>query len=52
MGNANFGLLAAQLAGSIPGIVLGWRLSVDVNPAYVRLAHAVMLAVIRVKIAK
>jgi omega-6 fatty acid desaturase (delta-12 desaturase) len=43
MGNVNFLLLASLLAGSIPGIVLGSRLSIRVNSAYVRNAIAVML---------
>lgn len=46
MGNVNFALLASLLAGSIPGIVLGSRLSIKGNSAYVRSAIAMMLAVV------
>jgi len=46
LGNVNFGLLGALLLGSIPGIILGSRLSIKVNSTYVRNAIAVMLALI------
>lgn len=50
LGNVDFGLLSALLAGSIPGIILGARLSVRVDRAYVRTAIAVMLAVVGAKL--
>jgi len=50
LGNVDFGLLGALLVGSIPGIILGSRLSINVNKVYVRNAIAVMLAVVGVKL--
>ena len=44
LGNVNFSLLAILLVGSIPGIILGSRLSIGVNRVHVRNAIAVMLA--------
>ena len=44
LGNVDFSLLASLLVGSIPGIILGSRLSINVNSVYVRNAIAVMLA--------
>jgi uncharacterized protein len=46
LGNVDFGLLGALLLGSIPGIVLGSRLSVKVNTAHVRTAIALALALV------
>ena len=46
LGNVNFELLGSLLVGSIPGIILGSRLSIRVNPAWVRTAIAIMLAVV------
>jgi hypothetical protein len=46
LGNVDVSLLGALLLGSIPGIVLGSRLSVRVNSLYVRNAIALMLAVV------
>jgi len=46
LGNVDFGLLGGLLVGSIPGIILGSRLSIKVNSVYVRNAIAVMLAVV------
>jgi len=46
LGNVDLGLLGSLLAGSIPGIILGSRLSIGVNRTYVRNAIAVMLAVV------
>jgi hypothetical protein len=46
IGNVDFTLLGSLLLGSIPGIVLGSRLSVRANHAYVRKGIAVMLAVV------
>jgi uncharacterized protein len=46
LGNVNFGLLGALLLGSIPGIILGSRLSISVNRVYVRNAIAVTLALV------
>ena len=46
LGNVDFALLGSLLVGSIPGIVVGSRLSVRVNQKYVRNAIAVMLAVV------
>ena len=50
LGNVDAGLLGALLLGSILGIILGSRLSTRVDPAYVRIAIAVMLAAIGGKI--
>ena len=50
LGNVDAALLGALLIGSIPGIILGSRLSTRVDPAYVRIAIAVMLAAIGGKI--
>jgi uncharacterized membrane protein YfcA len=44
LGNVDFSLLASLLVGSIPGIILGSRLSINVNRVYVRNGIAVMLA--------
>jgi uncharacterized protein len=46
LGNVDFGLLGALLLGSVPGIILGSRLSVKVDRAYVRNAIAIMLALV------
>jgi uncharacterized membrane protein YfcA len=46
LGNVDFGLLGALLVGSIPGIILGSRMSQAVNPTWVRNGIAVMLAFI------
>ena len=46
LGNVDFGLLGALLVGSIPGIILGSRLSTTARRVYVRNAIAVMLAVV------
>jgi uncharacterized membrane protein YfcA len=46
LGNVDMSLLGALLLGSIPGIVLGSRLSVKVNSVHVRNAIALMLAVV------
>ena len=43
LGNVDFSLLASLLAGSIPGIILGSRLSLNVNRVHVRNGIAVML---------
>ena len=45
LGNVDFALLGSLLLGSIPGIVVGSRLSVRINRTYVRNAIAVTLAV-------
>ena len=44
LGNVNFVLLGSLLIGSIPGIILGSRLSIKANSVNVRRAIAVMLA--------
>jgi len=44
LGNVDFSLLASLLLGSIPGIILGSRLSINVDRIHVRNAIAVMLA--------
>lgn len=44
MGNVDFGLLGSLLLGSIPGIILGSRLTSNAHHGYVRGAVAVMLA--------
>jgi uncharacterized membrane protein YfcA len=46
LGNVDFGLLGALLAGSIPGIILGSRLSIRVDRVYVRMGIAIMLIVV------
>jgi len=46
LGNINFPLLGSLLLGSIPGIVLGSRLSIKVDHGYVRTAIALMLAIV------
>ena len=46
LGNVDFTLLGALLIGSIPGIILGSRLSIGVSGVHVRHAIAVMLAVV------
>jgi uncharacterized protein len=46
LGNVDFALLGTLLVGSIPGIILGSRLSVRANHKYVRNAIAVMLAIV------
>lgn len=46
LGNVDFGLLGTLLIGSIPGIILGSRLSISVNSIYVRNAIALMLAAV------
>ena len=43
LGNVDFGLLGSLLLGSIPGIVIGSRLSTRLNHNYVRSAVALML---------
>ena len=50
LGNVNLGLLASLLVGSIPGIIIGSRLSLRVSGVYVRNAIAVMLAVVGVRL--
>jgi len=44
LGNVDFALLGSLLVGSIPGIILGSRLTAKANHTYVRGAVAVMLA--------
>lgn len=44
LGNVDLQLLGGLLLGSIPGIILGSRLSIKVDGAYVRVAIAVVLA--------
>ncbi len=46
LGNVDFSLLGALLIGSIPGIILGSRFSINASGVYVRHAIAVMLAVV------
>jgi uncharacterized membrane protein YfcA len=46
LGNVDFHLLGALLVGSIPGIILGSRLSTTISRHYVRNAIAVMLAIV------
>jgi uncharacterized protein len=46
LGNVDFRLLAALLVGSIPGIIIGSRLTLRVDHRYVRIAIALMLAVV------
>lgn len=43
MGNVDFALLASLLVGSIPGIVIGSRLTSRVNATFLRVALAAML---------
>jgi hypothetical protein len=50
LGNVDFALLGSLLLGSIPGIILGSRLSIKVNHVYVRNAIALMLAVVAGKL--
>ena len=50
LGNVDFGLLRTLLIGSIPGIIVGSRLSGGVNPVYVRRAIAITLATVGAKI--
>jgi uncharacterized membrane protein YfcA len=44
LGNVDFSLLGALLVGSIPGIIIGSRLSSNASGVYVRNAIAAMLA--------
>jgi uncharacterized membrane protein YfcA len=46
LGNVDFGLLGTLLVGSVPGIVIGSRLTLRVDQRYVRIAIAVVLAVV------
>jgi uncharacterized membrane protein YfcA len=46
LGNVDFHLLGTLLVGSIPGIILGSRLSTTISRHYVRNAIAVMLAIV------
>jgi len=46
LGNVDFALLGSLLLGSIPGIVLGSRLTARINHNYVRSAIAIMLALV------
>jgi hypothetical protein len=46
LGNADFSLLGPLLVGSIPGVIIGSRLSIKANHGYVRNAIAVMLALV------
>lgn len=46
LGNVDLGLLGALLLGSVPGIILGSRMSIKVNGVYVRRAIAVTLALV------
>lgn len=50
LGNVNFALLASLLAGSIPGIMIGSRLSTNVNSVHIRRAIAVVLAFVGGKV--
>ncbi len=50
LGNVNFGMLGMLLIGSIPGIIVGSRLSTRLNPKHVRSAIAIILAVIGAKL--
>ena len=50
LGNTNFALLGSLLLGSVPGIIIGSRLSIKVDHGYVRNAIAVMLAVVGAKL--
>ena len=46
LGNVDFSLLGPLLVGSIPGVIIGSRLSIKANHGYVRSAIAVMLAIV------
>jgi uncharacterized protein len=46
LGNVDFRLLGSLLVGSVPGIVIGSRLTLRVDQRYVRIAIAVVLAVV------
>jgi uncharacterized membrane protein YfcA len=50
LGNVNFSLLGALLAGSVPGVIIGSRLTLRVNDRYVRIAIAVLLGVVGVRL--
>jgi uncharacterized membrane protein YfcA len=50
LGNVDLRLLGALLVGSIPGIILGSRLSIRMNSVYVRNAIAVALALVGSKL--
>jgi len=50
LGNVDFQLLGALLLGSIPGIILGSRMSTTASRVYVRNAIAVMLAFVGVRL--
>lgn len=46
LGNVDFRLLGSLLVGSIPGIIIGSRLTLRVNQRYVRTAIALVLAIV------
>ena len=46
LGNVDFRLLVSLLVGSVPGVIIGSRLTVRVDQRYVRSAIAVVLAVV------
>lgn len=46
LGNVDFPLLGSLLIGSLPGVLLGSRLSVKANHTYLRSGIAVMLAIV------
>ena len=46
LGNVDFRLLGTLLIGSVPGIIIGSRLTLRANERYVRNAIAVVLAVV------
>jgi uncharacterized membrane protein YfcA len=50
LGNVDFHLLGSLLLGSIPGIILGSRLSTTASRVYVRNGIAVMLAFVGIKL--
>jgi uncharacterized membrane protein YfcA len=50
LGNVDFRLLGALLIGSIPGVIIGSRLTLRVNQRYVRSAIAVVLAIVGVRL--
>jgi uncharacterized membrane protein YfcA len=50
LGNVDFRLLGALLIGSIPGVIIGSRLTLRVNQRYVRTAIAVVLAIVGVRL--